>query len=95
MTKFSKTVPVVDFMASLGASKLDIIRNPQNGGRFFTVPGTEVESGHVSSKIEKLSRDLYVSWIEGINEKTGEPFACYSLHLGNSTNVEDSLDLSV
>ena len=71
---------------------MQIIRNPNNQNRFFVIPGTD-KSGHVSSKVEKLSRDLYVSWVEGVSKKTGEPFACHSVHLGSTTNVEDTLTL--
>mgnify|MGYP003111453382 CR=1 FL=1 len=91
MTKFSNTMPITDFINNAGASTMQIIRNPQNQGRFFVIPGTD-KSGHVSSKVEKLSRDLYVSWVEGVKEN-GEPFACHSVHLGNTTNVEDTLTL--
>ena len=70
---------------------MQIIRNPNNQNRFFVIPGTD-KSGHVSSKVEKLSRDLYVSWVEGEKEN-GEPFAMFSLHKGSDTNVEDTLTL--
>lgn len=92
MSNFSNTVPVTDFINNAGASTMQIIRNPNNQNRFFVIPGTD-KSGHVSSKVEKLSRDLYVSWVEGENSKTGEPFAMYSLHKGSDTNVEDTLTL--
>ena len=61
-TEFTKTLPWVDFIVSLGASKLDIVRNPNTGKKFFTVPGTDV-TGRVAEKVEKLSADLSVSWV--------------------------------
>tara|TARA_R110002012_G_scaffold317255_1_gene533215 strand:- start:532 stop:807 length:276 start_codon:yes stop_codon:yes gene_type:complete len=91
MANFSNTVPVTDFINNAGASTMQIIRNPKNQKRFFVIPGTD-KSGHVSSKVEKLSRDLYVSWVEGENEN-GDTFAMFSLHKGSDTNVEDTLTL--
>jgi len=81
---FSKTLPLVDFIVSKGASKLDIIRNPKTGKRFFTVPGTDV-SGRVAEKVEKLSAELSVSWFV---PEEGEP--SFMLHTTSSVNVEDS-----
>jgi hypothetical protein len=84
---FSKTLPLVDFIVSQGASKLDIIRNPKTGKRFFTVPGTDV-SGRVADKVEKLSAELSVSWF---TPEEGEP--SYMVHTTGTANVEDSFAL--
>ena len=81
---FSKTLPLVDFIVSKGASSLDIIRNPKTGKRFFTVPGTDV-SGRVAEKVEKLSAELSVSWF---TPEIGEPF--YMVHTSGTDNREDS-----
>ena len=35
MTKFTNTMPITDFINNAGASTMQIIRNPQNQGRFF------------------------------------------------------------
>lgn len=81
---FSKTLPLVEFIVSKGASSLDIVRNPKTGKRFFTVPGTDV-TGRVAEKVEKLSADLSVSWFA---PEDGEP--SYLVHTSNRDNVEDS-----
>jgi hypothetical protein len=85
---FSKTLPLVDFIVSKGASKLDIIRNPKTGKRFFTVPGTDV-SGRVAEKVEKLSAELSVSWFA---PEEGEP--SYMLHTQGTDNREDSFSVA-
>ena len=84
---FSKTLPLVDFIVSKGASSLDIIRNPKTGKRFFTVPGTDV-SGRVAEKVEKLSSELSVSWF---TPEEGEP--SYMVHTSGTDNREDSFSL--
>ena len=81
---FSKTLPLVDFIVSQGASKLDLIRNPKTGKRFFTVPGTDV-TGRVAEKVKKLSAELSVSWY---TPEEGE--ASYMVHTTGSVNIEDS-----
>ncbi len=84
---FSKTLPIVDFIVSKGASKLDLIRNPKTGKRFFTVPGTDV-TGRVAEKVEKLSTELSVSWF---TPEEGEP--SYMVHTTSTDNCEDSLSI--
>ena len=92
---FSKTLPLVDFIVSKGASKLDIIRNPNTGKRFFTVPGTDV-SGRVSKKVEKLSAELSVSWFTptkpDADGNIGEP--SWLVHTTGTDNVEDSFTVA-
>ncbi|GAF95158.1 unnamed protein product [marine sediment metagenome] len=85
---FSKTLPLVDFIVSKGASSLDIIRNPKTGKRFFTVPGTDV-SGRVAEKVEKLSSELSVSWF---TPEEGEP--SYMVHTRGTDNREDSFSVA-
>jgi hypothetical protein len=87
MNVFSKTLPLVDFIVSQGASKLDILRNPKTGKRSFIVPGTDV-TGRIAEKVEKLSADLSVSWF---TPEEGEP--SYMLHTTNSANIEDSFNI--
>lgn len=60
---FSKSLSLVDFILDQGANTIKIIRNPHTSKRFFVVEGTEV-TGRVSNKVEKLSADLRVSWME-------------------------------
>lgn len=57
-----KTLPLVDFIVSLGGSEIEIISNPVTCSRFFSVPGTDV-TGSISAEVEVLSGDLYVSKI--------------------------------
>jgi hypothetical protein len=86
--EFTKTQPLVDFLLSLGANTIELVRNPKTGKRFFTVPAADT-SGRVSEKVEKLSSDLSVSWVI---PEDGEP--SYMVHpTGNSGNVEDSFSI--
>jgi hypothetical protein len=85
---FSKSTSIVDFIISLGANTAKIIRNPKTSKRFFVVEGTEV-TGRVSNKVEKLSADLRVSWME---PEDGE--ASYIIHLpGSDENTLSSLSV--
>ena len=87
MSIFSKTLPMVDFIVSQGASKLEILRNPKTGKRSFLMPGTDV-TGRIADKVEKLSAELSVSWF---TPEDGEP--SYMLHTTSSTNIEDSFSI--
>lgn len=84
---FSKTQPLVDFLVSLGATKMDLVRNPNTGSRFFSVVGTET-TGRVAEKVETLSADLSVSWFQ---PEDGEP--SYMVHTTGSSNVESSFSI--
>ena len=90
-SKFSKTMPISMFLKSLGASRLDIVRNPKTSKRFFTVPGTDT-TGYVAKSITKLSKEDVVSWMEGV-DKDGQAFAMYAVHKQAQSNVEDSFSL--
>lgn len=85
---FSKSQSLVDFIISLGANTCKIVRNPKTSKRFFVVDGTEV-SGRVSTKVEDLSADLRVSWME---PEDGE--ASYIIHLpGSDDNTESTFSV--
>lgn len=88
MPKFSKSTSLVDFIISLGANTAKIIRNPKTQLRFFVVEGTEV-TGRVSKKVDKLTEDLRVSWME---PEDGE--ASYIIHNpGSDENTLSSLSV--
>jgi hypothetical protein len=85
---FSKSQSLVDFIISLGANTCKIVRNPKTSKRFFVVDGTEV-SGRVSTKVEDLSADLRVSWME---PEDGE--ASYIIHhAGSDDNTESTFSV--
>ena len=85
---FSKSTSLVDFIINLGANTAKIIRNPNTSKRFFVVEGTEV-TGRVSTKVEELSADLRVSWME---PEDGD--ASYIIHLpGSDDNTESSFSV--
>ena len=85
---FSKSTSFIDFIISLGANTCKIIRNPNTQKRFFVVDGTEV-TGRVSNKVEELSADLRVSWMEPVD---GE--ASYIIHLpGSDENTLSSFSV--
>ncbi len=85
---FSKSTSLVDFIINLGANTAKIIRNPNTSKRFFVVDGTEV-TGRVSNKVEELSADLRVSWME---PEDGE--ASYIIHpAGSDENTLSSLSV--
>ena len=88
--EFQETQPIADFLVDLGASKMQIIRNPKTNGetRFFAVPGTKV-TGAIANSVEKLSLELSVSTVH--DPKKGETF--YMVHGTSSDNVEDELTL--
>ena len=79
--------PIADFLRSLGASKMNLIRSPKTGKRFFAVPGTKV-TGAVSDKVDDLTLDLQVSEVTPVD---GEPF--YFVTKPSDNNVESSLSI--
>jgi len=85
---FSKSTSLVDFIINLGANTAKIVRNPNTSKRFFVVEGTEV-TGRVSNKVEDLSADLRVSWME---PEDGE--ASYIIHpAGADDNTESTFSV--
>jgi len=85
---FSKSQSLVDFIISLGANTCKIVRNPKTSKRFFVVDGTEV-TGRVSNKVEDLTADLRVSWME---PEDGE--ASYLIHQpGSDANTESTFSV--
>jgi hypothetical protein len=86
---FSKTLPLVDFLVSLGASKMQTNRFP-SGKRSFKVLGTDV-SGRVAENVPiELSMELSVSWFTpdkpDAKGNLGEP--SWMLHTTNNDLVE-------
>jgi hypothetical protein len=81
------TQPIADFLRDQGASKMQIIRSPKTGKRFFAVPGTSV-TGAISDKVESLSLELTVSEVTSEN---GETFFLVSKPSDN--NMLDELSL--
>jgi hypothetical protein len=61
--------PIADFLRDLGASKMQIIRSPKTGKRFFAVPGTSV-TGAISEKVETLTLELTVTEVTSENGET-------------------------
>ena len=86
--EFTKTLPLVDFIGSLGASNMKTIRSPKTGKRFFTVPGTRT-TGAIAESVEKLNSELSVSWC--VPSNGDEPF--YMVHSTSSDNVEDTFSI--
>ena len=90
---FSKTLPLVDFLVTLGASKMQTNRFP-NGKRSFNVLGTDV-SGRVAENVEDLSSELSVSWFTpdkpDADGNLGKP--SWMLHTTNNKFVEDTFEL--
>jgi len=66
---WGKTQPIADFLRDLGASKMQLVRSPKTGKRFFAVPGTSV-TGAVSNKVEALSLEHTVSEVTSENGET-------------------------
>lgn len=88
---FSHTKNVCDFIKSVDGRSIDLVRNPNTGLRFFVVPGTQIQ-GRVSTKVDKLSADLEVSWFQPEDAASEEEFS-WMLHPKNKTNVIDSFPL--
>jgi hypothetical protein len=90
---FSKTLPLVDFLVSLGASKMQTNRFP-SGKRSFNVLGTDV-SGRVAKNVEGLSSELSVSWFtpDKPDEDGQLGKASWMLHLTNNEFVEETFEI--
>ena len=91
---FSKTLPLVDFLVTLGASKMQTSRFP-SGKRSFSVLGTDV-SGRVATNVPtELSAELSVSWFTpdkpDAEGNLGEP--SFMLHTTNNDLVEGTFSL--
>ncbi len=88
--EFSKTLPLIDFIGSLGASTMKTIINPKTGLRFFTVPGTRT-TGAVALAVPKvLTKELSVSWCE---PKDPNKEAFYMVHSTSEDNVDDTFSI--
>lgn len=67
---------LVDFLIKKGSNTIKLVKNPKTSKKFFAVEGTKI-TGRVSSKIEKLSAELRVTWVD----VEGDPEAgSYMLH---------------
>ena len=87
---FSKSQSLVDFIISLGANTCKIVRNPNTSKRFFVVDGTDV-TGRVSNKVEDLSADLRVSWMEPADGEAS--YIIHSAGEGSDANTESTFSV--
>jgi hypothetical protein len=85
----NKSQSVIDFVISLGANTIKLIKNPHTKKNFFVVDGTEM-TGRVSKEITSLSPELRVTWVDV--EGGTEEDSSYMLHLpGSDENTLDTL----
>jgi hypothetical protein len=81
--KFSDTLSVAKFKAINGISKLNLIKSPISGKRFFNSPDDSKIGGKVSEAID-MSQELFISTCT--DETTGDSFNM--LHNTSNANVE-------
>lgn len=83
---FSNQRSIMAFLKEEGSSEIQLIKNPKTGKLFFsTSKGT---TGRVSTKVEKLHKDLFVS---DFSPEEGD--ASLMLHTNDQTNVVSSFSL--
>jgi len=90
--KKNNSQPLVDFLVSQGATKMDLVRNPNTGKRFFSVVGTEIR-GEVANDVEELQAENIVTWIESENKEGYYLLHRENVDLNKNTSASDIMGI--